>query len=167
MAPQIAIAPGQRWKAIFSRHALASDMAPRIAGIFAWCQGLEQFHEARLIKITLWGVAIWLDPFGMLHLQVVVNLLPELGIGVDLVRHANWVGESEFHKRPFIWGWIFVMSKIDADPQWLSPTGNVKNLQSVGSMTRANRHQRLKKGDWLLDHIEGELAFVRGADFRR
>ncbi len=59
------------------------------------------------------------------------------------------------------------MSKIDADPQWLSPTGNVKNLQSVGSMTRANRHQRLKKGDWLLDHIEGELAFMRGADFRR
>jgi len=25
----------------------------------------------------------------------------------------------------------------------------------------------LKKGDWLLDHIEGELAFMRGADFRR
>ena len=25
----------------------------------------------------------------------------------------------------------------------------------------------LKKGDWLLDHIEEELAFMRGADFRR
>ena len=25
----------------------------------------------------------------------------------------------------------------------------------------------LKKGDWLLDHVEGELAFMRGADFRR
>jgi hypothetical protein len=25
----------------------------------------------------------------------------------------------------------------------------------------------LKKGDWLLDHIEGELAFMRGANFRR
>ena len=25
----------------------------------------------------------------------------------------------------------------------------------------------LKKGDWLLDHIEGELAFMRGADFHR
>jgi len=25
----------------------------------------------------------------------------------------------------------------------------------------------LKKGDWLLDHIEGELAFMRGADFHQ
>jgi hypothetical protein len=25
----------------------------------------------------------------------------------------------------------------------------------------------LKKGDWLLDHIEEELAFMRGADLRR
>ena len=25
----------------------------------------------------------------------------------------------------------------------------------------------LKKGDWLLDHIEEELAFMRGADFHR
>jgi hypothetical protein len=25
----------------------------------------------------------------------------------------------------------------------------------------------LKKGDWVFDHIEEELAFMRGADFRR
>ena len=25
----------------------------------------------------------------------------------------------------------------------------------------------MKKGDWLLDHIEEELAFMRGTDFRR
>ena len=25
----------------------------------------------------------------------------------------------------------------------------------------------LKKGDWVLDHVEGELAFMRGADFRQ
>jgi hypothetical protein len=25
----------------------------------------------------------------------------------------------------------------------------------------------LKKGDWVLAHIEEELAFMRGADFRR
>jgi len=25
----------------------------------------------------------------------------------------------------------------------------------------------LKKGDWLLDHIEGEIAFMRGADFHQ
>jgi hypothetical protein len=27
----------------------------------------------------------------MLDPQIVVNLLPELGVGVDLVRHGNWL----------------------------------------------------------------------------
>src|SRR5439155_1725964 len=61
---------------------------------------IEQFHEARLVRITHGGLAIWLDPFGMLNPQVVVNLLQELGVGVDLVRHGHWLGETnEFHKR--------------------------------------------------------------------
>jgi hypothetical protein len=68
-------------------------------------QRIEQFHEARLVGITHGGFAIWLDPFGMLDPQVVVNLLLELGVGVDLVRRGNWLGETnEFHKRPFILG---------------------------------------------------------------
>src|SRR5207249_1809214 len=50
-------------------------------------QSVEQFHEAH------GGFAISLDPFGMLDPQVVVNLLPELGAGVDLVRHGNWLGQ--------------------------------------------------------------------------
>ena len=56
-------------------------------------QRIEQFHQARVVRITHGGFAIWLDPFGMLGPQVVVNLLPELGVGVDLVRRANWLGE--------------------------------------------------------------------------
>src|SRR5436189_3099115 len=52
---------------------------------------IEQFHETRLVRITLGGFAIWLDPFGMLDPQVVVNLSPELGVGVDLGRHGNWL----------------------------------------------------------------------------
>ena len=52
-------------------------------------QRIEQFHEARLVRITHGGAAIWLDPFGMLDSQIVVNLLPELGISVDLVRHGH------------------------------------------------------------------------------
>src|SRR5207248_8391858 len=37
--------------------------------------------------------------------RVVVNRLQELGVGVGMVRHGNWLGESnEFHKRFFIWG---------------------------------------------------------------
>src|SRR5204863_9708855 len=66
-------------------------------------ESIELFHETRLVRITHGGFAIWLDPFGMLDPQVVVNLLPELGIGVDLVRPGYWLGEiNEFHKRPFI-----------------------------------------------------------------
>ena len=61
---------------------------------------VEQFREARLIRIAHGGFTIWLDPFGMLDPQVVVNLLQELGVGVDLVRHRNWLGQiNEFHER--------------------------------------------------------------------
>ena len=49
---------------------------------------VEQFQEARLVRITNGGLATWLHPFGMLEPQVVVNLLPKLGIGADLVRHG-------------------------------------------------------------------------------
>ena len=66
-------------------------------------QRIEQFHEARLIRITRGGFAILLDPFGMLDPQIVVNLVQELGVGVDLVRHGHSLGEiNEFHKWPFI-----------------------------------------------------------------
>ena len=51
-------------------------------------QSVELFQEAH------GGFAIWLDPFGMLDPQVVVNLLPELGVGVDLVRHGHFLGEG-------------------------------------------------------------------------
>src|SRR5207248_11116431 len=54
-------------------------------------QSVESFQKARLVRITLGGFAIWLDPFGMLDPQVVVNLSPELGVGVDLGRHGNWL----------------------------------------------------------------------------
>ena len=48
----------------------------------------EQLREARLVRITPWGVTIWFDPFGMLDPQIVVNLLLEFGVGVDLVIHG-------------------------------------------------------------------------------
>jgi hypothetical protein len=64
-----------------------------------FASSVEQFREARIVRITHGGFAIWLDPFGMLDPQIVVNLLPELGVGVDLVRHGYWLGEiNEFHK---------------------------------------------------------------------
>ena len=63
---------------------------------------VEQFHEACLVKITYRGVAIRLDPFGMLDPQVVVNLLPELGISVDLARHGSWLVRFKYGARRFI-----------------------------------------------------------------
>jgi hypothetical protein len=54
---------------------------------------IEQFHEARLVGITRGTFAIWLDPFGVLNPEVVVDLSPKLGVTVDLVRRGNWLGE--------------------------------------------------------------------------
>src|SRR5207247_6664265 len=56
-------------------------------------QSVEHFREARVVRITPEGFAIWLDPFGMLDPQIVVNLLPELGVGVDLMIHGYCPGE--------------------------------------------------------------------------
>ena len=54
-------------------------------------QCAEQFHETHLVRITQGAFAIWLDPFGMLDPEVIVNLLPELGVSVDFVRHSYWL----------------------------------------------------------------------------
>jgi hypothetical protein len=50
-------------------------------------QSIEQHHEARLVRITNGRLAIWLHPFRMFEPELVVNLLPKLGIGMDLVKH--------------------------------------------------------------------------------
>jgi hypothetical protein len=51
---------------------------------------VEQRYQTRLAAITHGAFAIWLNPFGMLDAKLVVNLLPKLGAGEDLVRHGNW-----------------------------------------------------------------------------
>ena len=56
-------------------------------------RSIEQHHEARLVRITNGRLAIWLHPFRMLEPQVVVNLLPKLGVGVNLVSHRHCLGE--------------------------------------------------------------------------
>jgi len=52
-------------------------------------QRVEHFRETRLVRIAHGGFAIWLDPFGMLDPQIVVNLLLEFGVRVDWMRHIN------------------------------------------------------------------------------
>jgi hypothetical protein len=62
-------------------------------GGFSSRQTIEEFYEARLVRITHGGFAIWLDPFRMLDPEVVVNLVPELRVGVDLMRRGGRLGE--------------------------------------------------------------------------
>ena len=90
-------------------------------------QTVEHLREACLVRITHGRFAIWLDPFGMLDPQVVVDLLPELGVRVNLTRRVCWAAErlmvypgcfvqlgisvldpetNEFHKRLSIFGLI-------------------------------------------------------------
>ena len=52
-------------------------------------QSSEHFREARVVRITLGGFAIWLDPFGMLDPQIAVNLLLEFGVRVNWMRYGN------------------------------------------------------------------------------
>ena len=69
------------------------DSSERFVGS-ASRRSVEQFHKARFVRIAQGTFAVWLDPFGMLDPQIVVNLLPKLDVGVDLVRHSHWLGES-------------------------------------------------------------------------
>jgi hypothetical protein len=48
---------------------------------------IKQFHQARLVRITHRRLAIWLDPFGMLDPQVIVNLFSQICVGMGLVDH--------------------------------------------------------------------------------
>ena len=50
---------------------------------------VELFHQARFVRITHGALAVWLDPFGMLDSEIVVNLFPEFAVRVDLVIHGQ------------------------------------------------------------------------------
>ena len=56
---------------------------------FRLSQALQQFHQARLVRITHGRLAIWLDPFGMLDPKFIVNLFLQLCVGVDLLKHDH------------------------------------------------------------------------------
>ena len=60
---------------------------------FSWRQTIEQFRQARLVRITHGRFAIWFDPIRVLNPKVVVNLLPELRVRVDLMMQRRWLGE--------------------------------------------------------------------------
>lgn len=53
------------------------------------CQNVECFHEARFVTIAHGRLAIWLDPFGMLCPQIVVNLFLQICVRIELVTHNH------------------------------------------------------------------------------
>ncbi|PYK07287.1 MAG: hypothetical protein DME66_01715 [Verrucomicrobia bacterium] len=64
----------------------------RLSG-FSSRQTIEQFPQARLVRITHRRFAIWLDPFRVLYPEIVVNLLPEFRVSMDLMMQGRWPGE--------------------------------------------------------------------------
>ena len=52
-------------------------------------QDIQCFHQARLVRITHGRLTIRLDPFGMLDPQVVVNLFPQVGVRIKLMKHDH------------------------------------------------------------------------------
>ena len=64
----------------------------RLSG-FSFPRTIEQFDQARLVRITLGRFATWLDPVRVLNPKIVVNLLPELRVSVDLLMRWRWLGE--------------------------------------------------------------------------
>jgi hypothetical protein len=54
---------------------------------------VQEFSEPCLVSIAHGRFAIWLDPFGMLDPQLVVNLLQELSERADLMRQRRRLGE--------------------------------------------------------------------------
>ena len=54
-------------------------------------QDIECFHQARLVRIAHGGLAIWLDPLGMLDSQVVVNLSAQVCVCMKLVNHNHYL----------------------------------------------------------------------------
>ena len=53
-------------------------------------QHIQRFYQTRLIRITCGAFAVWLDPFGMLDPQVVMNLLLQIYVRMELVNHKHW-----------------------------------------------------------------------------
>ena len=57
---------------------------------FSLPERFEQFLQTRLVLVALGALARRLDPFGMLHSQIFVNLPLELCVSMNRVRHGNW-----------------------------------------------------------------------------
>lgn len=58
------------------------------------CQLIEQLCQSRLVRIAGGAVAGGFDPLRVLNAQVFVDLLLQLGVSIDFVRHKVYLAES-------------------------------------------------------------------------
>jgi hypothetical protein len=69
--------------------------------VFGGFKKVDQLRQAPLVGIAGGTVTVGPDPLGVLDPQVLVNLLLKLAIGMNLVRHDNFLakglGEIAFH----------------------------------------------------------------------
>jgi hypothetical protein len=54
----------------------------------------DQLRQAPLVGIARWTVTVGCDPLGVLDPQVFVNLLLKLAVGMNLVRHDDFLGDG-------------------------------------------------------------------------
>jgi len=54
----------------------------------------DQLRQTPLVGIARGAVTVGCDPIGVLDPQVFVNLLLKLAVGMNLVRHDNFLGEG-------------------------------------------------------------------------
>ena len=54
---------------------------------FAGFETADQLRQAPLVGVTGWAVTVGFNPFGVLVAQVFVNLLLQLAVRMNLVRH--------------------------------------------------------------------------------
>ena len=98
---------------------------------FSSRQTIEQFDQARVVRIAHGRFAIWLDPFRVLYPEVVVNLLPELGVGVDLMMQECWLGKRFMCRA----GW-FVRLALSLGALCSETDEFHKHLSSAGSLVQ-------------------------------
>src|SRR5216117_478043 len=61
---------------------------------FAGLEKTDQLRQAPLVGIARGTVTVGLDPLGLLEPQVFMNLLLQLAVGMNLMRHDNFLGEG-------------------------------------------------------------------------
>src|SRR5205814_9561568 len=96
---------------------------------------VEQLCEPRLVGVTHAGFAIWLNRFGMLYPQVIVNLLPEFGVGADFVNHGNWLGRG-------------FRCAAGTSQQTLLPNNNVAHRHDPAWFYARSRYRAFFHGSW-------------------